>query len=562
MKYFDWLDLKTLKLIKYIENPTDEKITDVTIEDEYEPRKLSQKIFSFNLFFKETPKYNYTYIFGLIFNYKIFLYGLSKGHFKDYKFRVYVDKKSFIENENIVFYLMMLKKLEKDFSLELDKVNYNWLEIIMCSWNDSTDQSFIMTLRFLPIFEGCECHSRDLDFRLSSYDIELIKRFDESEYPFYFHSVFGVINPILGGCVGGNIKKRFLRKRVNNINENIFKFYTPECFIAFIIICKNMFIAQFGFDEFVFRFYMSLLSDTFLENVLLFGATNVDFVREYLHPYIYCIMKNSYNTRVFYPVETSIIGIDFSTKIFNGPLDNSIVNGKFYSVSPLIKDFKLKFDSELTIKEQTDYLTNDYNPVVYWIDDTYFDKKINYKLMIDSEVAIKTYEGSTCKKHPYITNSKLSDSIQEPLSDIIERIKDTVSICSINKNYTIKLKDGTIIYNEKLIPLHKCEKILNKTSLQFKFIRFIKSRLVFIFILNSDDEGKYVFLDNKVCGFGKRFIDTHKPDENTCIFYNIDDLELFDDKTKTGGNFNYYEKYIKYKNKYLKLRDSQVNHAI
>jgi hypothetical protein len=571
MKYFDWLELKTLKLKQYIEITNDNvktltfpKITDVITEEEYEPLKLSQKVFSFNLFFKYDAnfKHTYTYIFGLIFNYKIFLYGLSKGYFSGYKFRVYTDKKSFFMNKTAVFYLMMLKKVEKELlsSIETNKINYNWLEIILCNYNDETEPSVITALRFLPIFEGCECHSRDLDFRLSSYDIELIRIFDGTDYPFYSHSEIGY-NALMGGCIGGNILKNFKSKETNKINENIFKFYTPECFIAFIIICKNMFNVKFGLDEFVLRFYFSLLSDTYLENILIFGRNMLRYIRPYIFNYYFCIQKTRGLQNPYF--DTVVSGINFTNKLFE------IIDNKKNVFTPLIMDFKNE-DTNYNIYEQYNFLSDDYKTSYGVMTngtykyDSFIDSEIKYNIDlkdINPKYIHPILYPFVTEETDFIRNYNSIKFNREPFINIIKRVNDNVEIKSIPIDSIIKLRNSTIIYEKNFIPKISCDEILNKTATNLKFIFFTKSKIIFTLIFNSDDKNRYEFKNNSICGLGKRFLDTIEPDTNVCQFYTTDDLVFFNkdgvtfDPFKISGGF--YHKYLKYKSKYIKLKNKK-----
>jgi hypothetical protein len=294
---------------------------------DYKPEKLSKKVFSFSLFFTYDNKMNYnkTYIFGLIFTYRLFLYAKKNlNQFIDYKFRVYIDRESFDKNPHKFFYLVYLKKLEIEIMNSV-KEELEYIELILCSFLDKKELFIIPVLRFLPVFEGCECHSRDLDFRLSVYDTEVIKIFNESKYPFYFcsHSGFPFLNALLAGCWGGNINNRLKKNIHSNLNNEIFKFFNPEGFFAILKIFSNFFKVKFGLDEIVLKFYIGMLSNVYLENCLTFGSQYINLPSGYIFAYM-CINKSK--------------GKEYDNRKLQGiEIVQDFINGE----PPLVASFKL-----------------------------------------------------------------------------------------------------------------------------------------------------------------------------------------------------------------------------
>jgi hypothetical protein len=298
MKFFNWLELTQLELTKPIGIDGSELKFPITLnrdgitEIEYKAETLSKKVFSFCLYFKyyKDNSYVLTYILGLLFNYRLLLFNKKRNPSDDYKFRVYIDKKSFYSNKDLFFYLSYLKFLEMEI-LKSKKINYEWLELILCEIKEPDyNKSMLMCFRFIPLFEGCEFHSRDLDYRFSTYDYELINIYNNQKYPLYFCSSTknGVgFNPFLGGCWGGNINKLFSIRSDSSFNEKVLKFFTPKAFIAICLIYNNLFNITFGIDELILRFYVDLLSDTYIDNCMVFGKQFINIMSCYMaHQYI------------------------------------------------------------------------------------------------------------------------------------------------------------------------------------------------------------------------------------------------------------------------------------
>jgi hypothetical protein len=679
MKYYNFIELKTLRLNKKIDMDSEELMLPVTLTDkdieeiEYEPDKLSQKVFSFSLWFEYygTVKklFDPTYIYGLIFNYRIFLKYHEK--FDGYKFRVYIDKKSFFENPYYLFYLSYLKKLEIEL-IKSKETNYEFLELILCDFPSGERFSFmIAVLRFLPFFEGRECHCRDLDFRLSSYDIEIIKIFNDSNYPIYSVSPEqSHVNSFLAGCWGGNLQKKFTVNEKSKINNGIFSFFTVNGLICLSIVYSNLFKDYFGFDEFLLCLYMAMLSDCFLENCLVFGVKYIDFMRDYVSDYYVCANKFDYNTHKQHG-EIPIIG-----QILTNDFFNLLRHYEDFHINPLITSFKLNrnFSRSLIRNQFQQYKFlqnfnngftefNDPNNVTY--SDCIFDlvgkcfdnKEINSNTLnlLDEQLrAIKPYlsgnivdpilkiinldlysfvdskifnepvpfeilTGKRCIIHPYFynhfskptsiyeTDSIISEMSAEQHELYLHKHFNTYDFSSLIKTYSTDNEpqiisipidsvisyNGNVIFNIDMIPRNdkfteerlksgalegdlrfseNCYGLTNHTN-KLKFILFPKSRNVFIFIFNSNEFKKYVS-PIKICLFGKPFIHdlTITDVSGECDFFTIDKLEFRDNKNEifdplkigiihkqSGGS--YYKKYIKYKNKYLMLRDSMSNHV-
>jgi hypothetical protein len=611
-----------------------------------------------------------------MFNYRLFLH--SKSEFPDYKFRVYIDKKSFYENKELIFYLSYLKKLEIELC-KSDKIDYEWLELILCQFtNPEYNKSLLMCLRFLPFFEGCECHSRDLDFRLSSYDIQVIYEFNKLKYPIYFCSYAnynGILNPFLGGCWGGNINNMLMIRKDSKFNSQVLKFFSPKCFIAICIIYSNMYNIQFGIDEIILRLYMDLLSDIYIDNCVIFGSQIVNLVREYMANQYICTNKIqkfngiiliyglSFNTEINIIIEGSqcplVTGYRFDElsdilkikteqdihNFLNEPNNglqffrkgkktvlediakfvaddiNLMIDGKesYFADTLLDEVIALKYSplehSTGTYKPKDDIVTDakQYNefyekihcdfysmissPIRYPNNDKIVSKSIEYSY---NEESINLFSNNILKFNTIENNNKIIDrkfnvnriiipsynknnfskyKIESDESvkfdshifkhEIEREIeKDEIQIISIPINSIIKSFDGTIIFDISKVAESsklKCREFINYDSLNNKFIYFTKSKIIFMFIFNSISYDEYVENKDNICGFGKTYLSDLNGKYQKCNFYMLDKLKFYDKdnnefnplEIKTGGQSNYYLKYIKYKHKYLLLKNKK-----
>ena len=378
MKFYDWIELKTIKLNKKIilneSEPDIFNIKNTDIEEiEYEPKMLSQKVFSFSLFFKydEEMKFNMTYIYGLIFNYRMFL-KFYREYFEGYKFRVYIDRDTFYENPFYLFYLAYLKNLENEL-LNSTEINYEHIEIITCNLTDKTLNKVITpTFRFLPVFEGCECHCRDLDFRLTYYDVELIKIFNESKYPLYFISKPN-FNPTLAGGFGGNIKNNF--KIHNKVNKNLLKLFNPLGFFALVIMYSSLLNVAFGFDEFVLRQYFDMFATRFCENYLIFGTVDVTKLAYYVRTHLMCINQLEPYYDNYY-----IFGVDMKQVLYPELQ-------RMFKIFPQLLDYKLDFYSS-NIKDQFVYLNSIENGFINLVN---LDELSYSSKFFDNDIILKKY---------------------------------------------------------------------------------------------------------------------------------------------------------------------------
>jgi hypothetical protein len=662
MKYHNWLNLTLLKLKKNIimdeynlKLPVELKMENIEMI-EYEPEKLSKKVFSFSLFFAydENMNFNQSYIGGLMFNYRLFLYAKSKlKQFLDYKFRVYIDKKSFLKNKFMMFYLAYLKKLEFELLGKegVDMVDYNYIEIVLCEFDDDDDNVLVLpTLRFLPVFEGCECHCRDLDFRLSSYDIELIKIFDESEYPLYFSSDI-TVNPFLAGCWGGNINKRFKIFDRNYFNADILKFYTPDSFTAILLMYKNIYISTFGLDEFILRFYIDMLSDSYLENCLVFDYQYITMMRDYMSEKYVCIAKSplfaheslivfgynfttKYHSFLFDAVNPLVISFKFS----DTPVDEEklyifleTINNGFRGEKHMYDNFFLNVDriciqkkenefiplskidivdkKDLTVKTYDNFISiltilniNLYQLLNFPIEkgNTELLKSYNMKIILHPYLYDKLekfgfVKGGVMEKYrppdldKTIEKYKTLKFTSKKMKDVIDCVfkNETVRIINVpfeteikskskgslifKKDLTIKPKASMVVnhifsnistFEDKIERLN-CSLLFKKNIKMLKFIYFTYSRIVYTYMFNSEDYEEYIKNDDNICFFGEPYTFTLRSKSAKCKFFTIDDLDFFNKNglkfdpldVKVGGS-KYYYKYLKYKSKYLHLKQN------
>jgi hypothetical protein len=434
MKYFNWLELTRLKLTKQIElDGMDLKFPislnkDCIEEVDYKPEELSKKVFSFCLYFNYYADGSYvlTYILGLLYNYRLLLLNKSMNHKDDYKFRVYIDKKSFYENKSLYFYLSYLKKLEIEI-LSNKTIDYEWLELILCDIKElNYNKSLLMCFRFLPFFEGCEFHSRDLDFRLSKYDYELIAKYNSEIYSLYFCSSVlekHIVNPFLGGCWGGNINNLFSIRKKSMFNKDNLKFFTSKSFIALCLMYNNLFDITFGIDELMMRFYVDLLSDTYIDNCMVFGKQLVNSMMDYMSKQYICTNKihNFQGINVIY-------GYNFISPINEligePPRCFQIVSFKFDELSEIYK-INLKSDESIyNFVKQPINITNFFNG----------NTNLTSLLSIIKNMAndIHTYlNGETSR---YLTKTQIEEIINMENIELVFEISKERKSCDINRS--------------------------------------------------------------------------------------------------------------------------------
>ena len=456
-------------------------------------------------------KIDLNYFINIIINYV-----LIKEYMPEYKIRLYIYDK----NIGALFY--MLNYVFKN----IDNKIFDKFEIISCLIKSEFkifDVGFIMSsLRFMPIMENNTIfHSRDMDFIFSPIDYLITKDFENRKCVLYTirqNSKFiNETNPFLAGMIGGNTSVETTRA-VNKYLDSFYNYY--KFILLYQAFYGKEYIEKYGdislnsyvIDEFILARFFSYIKDqhnSVNTNNLYYSYGNSVYLNKHIIDYFENLATDAGKNKC-----TLKLGKKFDMKLL-------FTKQTYYSYEAL-----LEMDPSTDIKIRRLESTLDLQQLIAKIFDYDYDLT-SFTNMWGLREILKVIRRDLFKYLSMIdrehnTNDLYyNESCPKPTQ---QDINNEIKFMDFCENSSIKnLKKLSLV----------CEDAPN-----FNYTRKFKT--------NS----KIMIEDNSL----KFYIDNSLEDFNLKKFDQVNSKfqELFDKLKSLSGGF--YYKYLKYKNKYLNLR--------